>query len=467
MNGQCLPACMVLPCGMRPARHQWDTARCRRRCTVLSGAMLQSGRDATAENDSPSTPILSADDAARRRTHVHVRRPDVDRGFRGFLRDGDLTFALSLAFSRLVVGLLITQIGLTIFPRGPFAMLPSSRMSGFLSWDGTWYLGLANGYPGPRDTVFFPGYPVAVHLVQMTFGNRVSLEAVGFGISWAAFILSAPVVLALTRQLCSRKAARLAVVLYVWSPASVFLLAAYPVSCFVLFSAAALLCLRKDWLLAAALLAGLSTAFSAFGVCVAVAVGISALRGRSISNALMLTAASVWGITAWVVWLTIRFHDPLVFVTQQKTFNRRSVPPFSGLVGVIVHFGDTRGTPLGLTAGNFAGTKSLNLAFALLSLAMFIYYVVDLVSTKLRRFPPYFSVFAALSFLLPSLSIQTFAGVPNPEAATRHATGSVGLYPALSLLLLRKRWLLSPVLSLWISLAVVFQLVFSLGWYFT
>ena len=422
-----------------------------------------SGRDAQAESNSPSTPGVSADDSAPRRSPVHIRRLDADRHFRGSFGDGDLTFALSLAFSRLVVGLLITQIALTIFPRGPFAILPSSRLSGFLSWDSTWYLRLANGYRGPRDTVFFPGYPVAVHLVQMIVGNHVSLEAVGLAISWAAFVLSVPIVQALTRQLCSRKVARLAVVLYVWSPASVFLLAAYPVSCFVLFSAAALFCLRKDWLLAAALFAGLSTAFASFGVCVAVAVGIAALQGRSFWKTLMLTAVSLWGITVWVVWLALRFHDPLVFVTQQKTFNRSSVPPFSGLVGVIVHFGDTGGTPIGLAAGNFAYTKSLNLAFALLSLAMFIYYVVDLVSPRLRRFPPYFSVFAALSFLLPSLSIQTFAGVPNPEAATRHTTGSVGLYPALSLLLLRKRWLLPPVLSLWICLAVVFQLVFSLG----
>jgi len=68
--------------------------------------------------------------------------------------------------------------------------------------------------------------------------------------------------------------------------------------------------------------------------------------------------------------------------------------------------------------------------------------------------------------LLPALSIQTFAGVPHPETATRHATESASLYPALSLLLL-KAWLLVPVLSLWVCLAVVFQLAFSLGWYLT
>jgi len=430
--------------------------------------MLQSGRDAAA--DAQSTPDAPAAAGEPQRSPVPVRRLDPGRVLRGSLRDVDLAFALSLAFSRLLVGLLITQIGVTIFPRGPFRVLPGSRLSGLLSWDSTSYLGLASGYTSPRETVFFPGYPVAVHLVQVAAGNHhspVSLEVVGLAISWAAFVLSVPIMQGLTRRLCSRNVSRLAVVLYVWSPGSVFLLATYPVSCYVLFSAAALLCLSKDRLLAAALLAGLSTAFASFGVCVAVAVAIVALRRRPFWKATSLVAVSVWGIAAWVVWLTLRFHDPLVFLTQQSTYNRSAIPPFSGLIGVIARFGDTAGTPIGLTAANFEYTKSLNLAFALLALAMFIYYVVDLLSPRLRHFPAYFSAFAALSFLLPALSIQTFAGVPNPEAATRHTTESAGLYPALSLLLLKKQWLLVPVLSLWICLAVIFQLVFSLGWYFT
>jgi hypothetical protein len=417
---------------------------------------------------SPAGPAATpAADPEPRISRRHAHRAGAFRSLGRTLERVDASFALSVAVSRLVVGILISHVALTIFARGPQAVRPASWLSGFSTWDSGWYVGIANTwYPFRRSTVFFPGYPAAIRLVHMAFGNHGSLTTIALGIGWVAFVASVLVVQVLTRQLCSRNVARLAVLLYAWSPASVFLLAAYPESCFVLISAAALLCLRRNRLLAAALLAGLSTAFSPLGICVAVAVGISALTSRSIWRALTLSAVSIWGITAWIVWLNSRFHDPFVFMTEQSTFNRHTAPPFSGLVGALARLGVSR-PPLGIAAGNFWDTKVLNLAFGLLAVAMFVYYVADLFLPRLRRFPPYFSVFAALSFLLPSLSVQTFSGVANPEALTRLTTDSVGLYPALALFLLRQRWALIPVLSLWLGLAVVFQLVFSLGFYFT
>jgi hypothetical protein len=53
----------------------------------------------------------------------------------------------------------------------------------------------------------------------------------------------------------------------------------------------------------------------------------------------------------------------------------------------------------------------------------------------------------------------------HPETGTRHATESASLHPVPSLLL--KAWLLVSVLTLWVCLAAVFQLAFSLRWYLT
>ena len=73
-----------------------------------------------------------------------------------------------------------------------------------------------------------------------------------------------------------------------------------------------------------------------------------------------------------------------------------------------------------------------------------------------------------LSVLLPASSTQTFYGIANPEAVTRLTTdGSMALYPAMSTLLLRSRYVLVPVLFCWVGLAVVVEVMFVRGWYFT
>jgi hypothetical protein len=382
-------------------------------------------------------------------------------------RDASIWFSIGVAISRLVVALLTTQAAASIFSRGPFAVTPHTWVSGFLSWDSLWYVGLANGYASPRDTVFLPGYPQIVHLASWASGEHLSLVATGLGVSWIAFIVSAPLLLVLLRELTDDATARLAVVLYAWSPASVFLLAAYPVSTFVLTSTAALILVQRQRLTLAAVVAGLSTGVVVFGVGLAVAIAAAAFQRRRRWAAIPLGILSCWGIGGYMIWLWVRFQDPLIFVRQQATFNRYTVLPFAGVMSALFQGRDPAGTPEGFPVSNFLVTRDLNLVFGLLSAALFVFYAVDVLRGRARIFALPFSLFAAVAFFVPSVSVQTFHGVSNPEAMTRHANANVGLHGAVALLLRRARWLAPPVLSMWIGFALVFQLVFTLGWYFT
>ena len=78
-----------------------------------------------------------------------------------------------------------------------------------------------------------------------------------------------------------------------------------------------------------------------------------------------------------------------------------------------------------------------------------------------------FSLYAAMTFLIPAVSTQMFHGIPNPEAGTRLTGFNLGLYPSVALVMSRREEVIAPFLCLWVALAFFVQSVFSNGWYFT
>ena len=381
----------------------------------------------------------------------------------------NLTYALGLAVLRLGAGLLINELVLRRSPSGTYAPggHGGNAATSLLRWDSGWYLGVAfHWYPAKRATVFFPGYPMAVRLVEAMTLHHLPLDAAGLSISWVAFVVSVPLMLAAIGSMCPQRTTRLALILYTWSPASVFLIVGYPEGSFIALSAGAVLSIQRRRFLLAAILAGIATAFSPLGICLAVAVAVAAFPCRRLWQVAVYGLISIAGLVAWMSWQLARYGNPLLFLTQQKTFNRHAVIPFSVLISIITHI-EANGPP-GITNANYHLTRDINAIFVVIGLAICIYYVVDRVNPKLRRFPLFFGVYSVLSVLLPASSTQTFYGIANPEAVTRLTTdGSMALYPAMSTLLLRSRYVLVPVLFCWVGLAVVVEVMFVRGWYFT
>jgi hypothetical protein len=427
-----------------------------------------------------TTPRYRSMKAWRRYSCLDMSEPSVTVGRSNFImRRGAHTrqtssvtrrrmFVGGLALSRLAFGLAINEVVTTNFSAGNYA--PGGRggnaATSLLRWDSGWYLGMANHwYPFVRSTVFFPGYVVLVRLAESVTLHRLPLDESGLGVAWLAFLLSVPLVYAALSTMCSEATTRLATTLYVWSPGSVFLLSAYPEGAFVALSALTVLFISKGRLLPAAVFAGIATAFSPIGVSLSAAVVVAAFQRRTYWRAGLYGAISISGILAWGAWLAVRYGNPITFVTEQSTFNRRTVFPFSSLIGVLRHL--IAKPPPGISSANFGIVRVVNVSFELIALFVFLYYLVSVVSVKRRRFPLSFCVYSGLALLIPAMSTQVFYGVDNPEAVVRLTTDGLGVYPVLAEGLLRRRCFLVPGLVIWICLAVFTQALFVKGWYFT
>lgn len=375
--------------------------------------------------------------------------------------------ALSLAASRLLVGLLTAHLAVAVLPRGPYAAKAGSWGGAFLQWDSGWFLGIAHsGYPSPRDTSFFPGYPLLVRALWEATAHHLSLDACALALSWAAFGAGTLAVAAAGGLLSGRRQGLILTVLFVWSPASVFFLSAYPEGLLVALTALAVWCLLRDRLAAASVVAGAATALHPLGVAVAVAVAVELVRRRPWRRAVPLVAACGWGLAAWVSWQAVAYGHPLDFLDQQRTFNRRSTFPFANLVNVLEHPWAVR-PPIGLTPENYRLVRLVNLGFEVVSLAVVVYFVVALFRGRRGGWPVFFSVYALVAALLPASSEQVFFGVANTEAMTRMTGSNLGVLAALARLVDRRPLLAPPLLGLWVALALVLQTLFVLGWYFT
>lgn len=393
-------------------------------------------------------------------TGAHTRRPAGSE---------IIKFSSVLFVSRVGIGLLVNCLVQIASPYHAYA--PGGRggnvVTSLLRWDSGWYLGVANHwYPFKRSVVFFPGYPLLIRSIEAITLHHLPLDAAGLLVSWLSLAASIPLVCLIATRLDDRATGKLAALLYVWSPASVFLISAYPDGLFIALTSAALLCLQSRKYGVASLLAGLSTAVSPLGICTAIAVTIAVLRERrSAIRLATTTVVSLSGLIAWISWQSVRYGSPLLFLTEQKTFNRHTGVPFLYLVNVLSHL---RAQPPGpITLDNFELTRIINAGFGLLVLGLSIYYLWIIARARHARFPLYFGLYAFLSFVLPAASTQTFVGVDNPEAVSRLSSDSVGLYPPLARSLRRHPYFGIPLVTLWFGLAILIEVIFVSGWYFT
>ena len=215
---------------------------------------------------------------------------------------------------------------------GPIATaeaLPLAR------WDAGWYRSIAsNGYvwdetTGVGNIAFFPLYPILVRALAVT----------GLPLFWAATVLSHACFVASVVQFQRLQALRsgaspgssplLALLVFPWA---FFLLAPYSEALFLALALGSFLAARRDrWGLVAILgfLAGITRLF---GLALVPALLLLAFRHDSTSGAsretprvsrALAAGAPAIGFASFVIWLALRFRDPLVFLhAQQRGWGR-------------------------------------------------------------------------------------------------------------------------------------------------
>jgi Mannosyltransferase (PIG-V) len=280
-----------------------------------------------------------------------------------------------------------------------------NAVDGTNRWDAAWLTRIADdGYrEGDGSAAFFPGYPLAVRLVDTVL--PVGTLGAALLVSNLAFLAALVVLYALTASEFSEDTARKTVLLLAVFPSSFFFLAPYSESLFLLATLLAFWGARRDqWLLAG--LAGLVAAATRnIGIAVVPALVLEAWmrpdrdqRLPRISCALIPLLAPI----AYAGYWWARAGDPLLPFHAQATWTRSFLFPVAtvgqGLALAVKGFGSARGVLYWTAEFVVAGT--LITAFAL--------------GWRLLRLP--YLVYAGIGLLIPlsyPLVTRPFASIPR------------------------------------------------------
>lgn len=380
----------------------------------------------------------------------------------------NITFALALGAARIIVGLITAHIALAVLNHGPWIQGGGSWANAFTREDSNWYIGIAaSGYTSPMSLAYFPGYPILIRLGTIFTFHIISRDAIAYIISWGAFEASVVMIQTAIAKAHSPNVGRLSAILYAFSPTSVFLIAAYPESSIMLLSSLTFFYIRSNRFIPAIFCAGLCTAFTPLGICLSLAVAIATLRSVGLTRAAVAVVGSLWGLIGWSCWLWTNYGNPLQFSSAQRYFNRHPSFPFADLLQLF-HYLTNAPQPLDWAyRSNWNVTRDINLSFEILALIIALYFIIDMLHPRLRRWTISFSVYAIAVYFLSNITVQTFSGVANPEAVARFTDDNLGTYAATALALTKHREALTIFVAVWAGLAVAIQTIFVLGWYFT
>jgi hypothetical protein len=214
--------------------------------------------------------------------------------------------------------------------------VPSGSMNIWSHWDGEHYVTLAmGGYLNPPDNVspaFFPLYPLLMRSFAELFGGPISKEALSV---WGPLIslLFLPFAFHFIYHIAlegwGERVARGTILILAFFPTAFFLNAAYTESLFLALSAGSMWAMRvrKDLLLAC-VLAGFAAATRNVGIFLVVPLmyewmkDVERFRWRGVY---LLLAPG--GLFAYMVYLWVRFGDPLLFYSAQESWGRRATGP--------------------------------------------------------------------------------------------------------------------------------------------
>lgn len=210
-------------------------------------------------------------------------------------------------------------------------------------WDAGWYLDIATrGYQwhgGESNVAFFPLYPLLIRAAwELLPGHRVFLF--GVLINDLAFFLALIAIWHYAQHIGGRDVARRTVYLLAIFPTAFFYAAAYSEAVFLLVTAVSLVAMQRGRFGTA----GAAGFFAGLARPPGVYLGVAYLiflwrhraatwtgRLRQLAPVLLLPA----GLGAYMLYLELRFGDPLLFVKAQDAWGRLRMLPWSALLKAI------------------------------------------------------------------------------------------------------------------------------------
>lgn len=306
----------------------------------------------------------------------------------------------------------------------PFGDAGDVLVAPFARWDSVWFLAIArDGYaPEAARSAFFPLYPAAAAIVGAPLSSAL---LGGLVVSWTALLAGLAVVHRLaTRDLGARYAGP-AVTLLAFFPASFFLSAVYSESLFLALSAGTFLAARRGAWAWAGAIGGLAAATRSTGVLLVVPIVLLALygprddrpgparapatgRGRwrprfAPGPELAWAALMPLGLGAYLGYLALAGLDPFGPFRAQQAWLRELTLPFGGAWDGLRAAWAGVGTLAGGGAFDWqaGGGGPLQAGALDVLLAVFLVAAVLAGAGALRRLPPAYGAWAAVSLAVP------------------------------------------------------------------
>lgn len=309
------------------------------RLNALRAAELSTRRLATNQammrNASTWITALSAGDGVRKRALARSAQMARSR-----------TMALRAVISSRLVVLAAGTAGALLVTRTPrWYLYDPQRVSSHLGsvgdvlgatavrWDAIHYLWIAqHGYTTHSDTIYFPLYPLLIHVVALLTQSYV---VAGLLISVVSFSCGLALLHRLTDGELGRKAADATVLLLAFAPLSFFFTAIYTESLFLVLSVGAFYAARRGHWAVAGILAALLSITRIPGILILLPIGWLYLRrGRRIDRSVVWLLLAPCTLGLFLAYLAARGYGWLAPITNQTgpEHLHQLGGPLSGLV---------------------------------------------------------------------------------------------------------------------------------------
>jgi Gpi18-like mannosyltransferase len=320
--------------------------------------------------------------------------------------------------------------------------------SGWLRWDAAWYLSLATqGYTSELQTAFFPLYPILASLLARS--TSISPDTALLIIPNTSFMLTCVFLFALVRQEVDADAAFVAVASLCFFPTNVFLSAGYTESLFLLLAVAMFSFLRTGKLGLAAFVVGFASATRTVGWLLTIPVLVEAYRTRNgsswktLQRHILLGLVSLWGLIGYMLYLGMRFGDPVLFLKAWHKWDSRPIESLRTYLPWNV---------ISSVLNSDSREVAVNFVFFL-----WFVFMICLTAFKLpARYTAFALSFAMLVYLRGPYTL--FAGTG------RHLLSAVPLYLSIGVLLRHRHGYALAIISLFAGLSVFWTALYFQGY---
>ena len=309
----------------------------------------------------------------------------------------------------------------------------------FGNFDGVHYLGIAQDeYAYQFTQAFFPLYPILIKL--FSYLTSYSLLVSGFLISNLAFLCGLVIFFKLTKEVYDEKIAFWSCLFLLSFPTSFFFGSIYTEGLFFLLIISSFYLFYKKKIIFASIVGSFASATRLAGIFLAPSL---ALRRDFKTLIPILIAPS--GLIAYILYLQIKFHNPLYFLSAQPVFGQERMT--TGIVLLPQVF--WRYSKILLTTN---GIVLANAAFELSS-TIFALAVLFIGFKKVRS---EWLVFSLLAVLVPTLT-GTLASMP------RYILVAFPIYIILAAI--KNTMIKSMILIIFLFLLIISTIFFTQGYW--